>query len=104
LIEVHFEHSYKREFIKVALQSDDDGVVRLGRLKDIKTVTLRAFDVQWSIANNVGHTYPDILQAEAGTIIQIPYMEDESTTRDICLVSLNCSGYVRHFVTPFISF
>ena len=84
--------------VQVSLQTDDMGRVRLGRLKNIVSVQARtpqSVSHTWPLPND-GHSYHQVIHAEVGRPVQLPFMgEGQKPTRgEVSLLELRSGTFV----------
>lgn len=84
--------------VQVSLQTDDQGRVRLGKLQDI--VSVQASSPQgvshaWPLPTD-GHSYHQVVHAEAGKPVELPFMGDSAkpTRGDLSLLEVRSGTFV----------
>jgi hypothetical protein len=98
-IRLEIKNRYFTRSIHTSLQTDKNGLVELGELKDIEWVKLAANECADTILRPVqpAYSWTDLINANAGDKIQIPYFADQDNKIDdiACLFEMRNGSYYR---------
>jgi hypothetical protein len=97
-VRLSLRHRDFTEPVSVSLQTDDQGRVRLGELNDILTVQAsspQGVSHTWTLPTD-GHSYHQVVHAEAGKAVQLPFMgeADEPERSDVSLLEVRGGTFI----------
>jgi len=100
-IQLTFKHRHFRRVIDASLQTDKNGRIELGSLKDMDTLTAKGVEgtsKTWILTRD-RRTYPEAIHALAGSKISVPIVEDPGKflSEVVSLLETRGSTYVQDF-------